>query len=1206
MCIWRIINITAILATSTHSRAIRKLTVVSRILFFLLPALVLFHPLCAQTEIGGIINEYSTVESITGSQSVTAGNPEIFQEGDTVLLIQMKGMSILLDPPVDYGKQQDINHAGNYEFLLIDEIDGNTITFTREFLKEYNAHEIMQLVSVKGYESARVTSTLTAKPWDGEKGGILAFIVTNTLILEANIDVSAKGFRGGGCLERNNNECAAGDPDEYKKFSFPAGSDKAGKKGEGPVSWYVEDEVIYPIGDEFVHGRGRMATGGGGGNGRYAGGGGGSNFGQGGLGGRESQSCPEFTVDGQFPRGMGGYRLEEQLSDTDGNFSNRLFFGGGGGGSTGDSGRPGTDGGHGGGLVVIIANYIEASDEYGIYADGESIIPPAAGGGGGGGGGGTIISSTDNYNGTINFFARGGKGGDVDHISMAGPGGGGGGGTIAYSGTTLPSNANTALQQGTSGTNTQQNDPFGTTIASSGVAVGQLEISLNGLLFNGIRTASPVVCEDIRPDTIEGTQPRGGKPHYIYRWAKRTEGNQWMPVPGETGRDYRPEELDQTTQFIRVVIDQDGDPVIDTSNVLTITVQPKIMGNIISEEQTICEGETPFFLTGDEPAQGGTGIFEYAWSKYTEAAGEWSRAGDQNNLPDFSPLSLHDTTLYMRIATSGVCTDSSNIVPVNVHPSITNNSLVRDQTICYGDIPGPVEAPEGLGGGLGPGSYSYTWDKRTDGPWSTISGEGGEAYLPDELHLTAYFRRTVTSGVCSSTSEEHKITVLPRISDNSISGDQTICYLDSPALFTGSDPAGGDGIYSYAWQVATGDDQWTAAPDNYQEKDYRSPALSDTSYFRRIVHSGDGNACTDTSNLVLIEFHPFSYARIIEKEDIICNGEQPEITFALKGGDIQGEWALQFSDGEEHYSVAGTDDTIRVTVAPHTVDSATFSYRLVSLTDKYGCSVPDENMTGEASVRVYAYPDPDPGTDGEVCGPIYELNASAGLGNILWESEYGAEFNNPTGRSTSVTVSEYGTHIFKYTESNWQCQASAEISVTFYEQPDRTDAGEDQNLQFQFDTYLEATLPIDIPTAHGMWELMEGTGTVYFPDDPGTMVTDLGFGTNVMKWTVFNGVCEPVSDLVTITVNDLHTPNAFSPNNSGYNDMFVIRGLENSAVNELTVFNRQGNVVYRSQNYGNDWDGRNLNGDHLPEDTYFYILSVDNLYSYKGFIILKR
>ena len=40
----------------------------------------------------------------------------------------------------------------------------------------------------------------------------------------------------------------------------------------------------------------------------------------------------------------------------------------------------------------------------------------------------------------------------------------------------------------------------------------------------------------------------------------------------------------------------------------------------------------------------------------------------------------------------------------------------------------------------------------------------------------------------------------------------------------------------------------------------------------------------------------------------------------------------------------------------------------------------------------------------------------------------------------------------------------------------------------------------------------------------------------------------------------------------------------------VTVFNRYGNVVYRNDNYVNDWDGT-YKGKPIPDGTYYYAIT---------------
>lgn len=106
----------------------------------------------------------------------------------------------------------------------------------------------------------------------------------------------------------------------------------------------------------------------------------------------------------------------------------------------------------------------------------------------------------------------------------------------------------------------------------------------------------------------------------------------------------------------------------------------------------------------------------------------------------------------------------------------------------------------------------------------------------------------------------------------------------------------------------------------------------------------------------------------------------------------------------------------------------------------------------------------------------------------------------------------------------------------------------------------------------------------------------------------------------------LSIPNIITPNNDGINDVLVItegpaekpeEGLKaGSAMQEggirplsayykktaLTIFNRQGRVVYESSDYNNDWGGKGLS-----DGVYFYVLKCEGFKSndvYKGSITI--
>jgi len=106
------------------------------------------------------------------------------------------------------------------------------------------------------------------------------------------------------------------------------------------------------------------------------------------------------------------------------------------------------------------------------------------------------------------------------------------------------------------------------------------------------------------------------------------------------------------------------------------------------------------------------------------------------------------------------------------------------------------------------------------------------------------------------------------------------------------------------------------------------------------------------------------------------------------------------------------------------------------------------------------------------------------------------------------------------------------------------------------------------------------------------------------------GLCD--SALVSIDIYDatLKTPEGFSPNGDGVNDLLVFPGLENYPKSQLYVYTRSGQLVYQSEDYLNDWNGRTIrstiaNKEALPAGTYYYILKLgDTSRTIKGFVYI--
>ena len=87
-------------------------------------------------------------------------------------------------------------------------------------------------------------------------------------------------------------------------------------------------------------------------------------------------------------------------------------------------------------------------------------------------------------------------------------------------------------------------------------------------------------------------------------------------------------------------------------------------------------------------------------------------------------------------------------------------------------------------------------------------------------------------------------------------------------------------------------------------------------------------------------------------------------------------------------------------------------------------------------------------------------------------------------------------------------------------------------------------------------------------------------------------------------------PNAFSPNGDGNNDEFRVLTSAGVELQQLEIFNRWGQSVWKSNDVHRSWNGY-ISGQEAPVDTYYYVLRYkctrDNeTYTKKGDVILVR
>lgn len=329
--------------------------------------------------------------------------------GDAVLVTQVQ--ENLAAPSGGAGA---VGNTGRWELARIATV-GATVDLLSPLANGYhsgtNAHA--QACFVPEYTDLTISAggSLTAAPWDGATGGVIAVMVNGTLTLDGTIDAKGAGFRGG-ATPANSSTAHQTAPDI-------AGTSGGGGKGESI------DGRAFGMG-----GRGNVGNGGGGGNPYVAGGAGGGNGGAGGAGGLEFKDAvggPNANTGG-----IGGTPLAANA---------RLWLGGGGGAGAVDL-QKNSSGGAGGGAILLVVHALSGAGS--IRADGnagrsETTFDKVAAGGGGAGGSLLVIADLPaGFSGTVSVVGGGGGSCTADG---AGPGGGGGGGRVyqpaALSGATI-------------------------------------------------------------------------------------------------------------------------------------------------------------------------------------------------------------------------------------------------------------------------------------------------------------------------------------------------------------------------------------------------------------------------------------------------------------------------------------------------------------------------------------------------------------------------------------------------------------------------------------------------------------------------------------------------------------------------------------------------------------------------------------------------
>ena len=375
--------------------------------------------------------------------------------------------------------------------------------------------------------------------------------------------------------------------------------------------------------------------------------------------------------------------------------------------------------------------------------------------------------------------------------------------------------------------------------------------------------------------------------------------------------------------------------------------------------------------------------------------------------------------------------------------------------------------------------------------------------------------------------------------------DSTVC---APATVELS--AETDGVVSYLWQ------------DNSTNSEYLVTASGE--YWVKLENA-IGCSRTDT---VQVNINPLPQTPVISGDLSVCEGSD----LVLNSNNENGVVYIWSGPG---VNVSGASLSIS-----EASESQEGTYSLVA--ELNGC----KSDTVSANVEVNALPQIELGDNITICSNSEaSLSGPDGFASYSWSN----------GAETQTTLVGAGEFTLTVTDANG-CEGSDSQVVTIsgpiaeFSSDPTTGAMIDAQISF---TDASQGSPVS-------WTWTFGDGANSAQENPTHIYGTEGEFTVTLVVRDVNECTDTTSRTYTIA-NSVAVPNSFTPNGDGFNDMFVIQGLDAFPDSKLLIFNRWGNEIYAANAYTNNWDASSQ-----PDGVYFYVLELSSGEKINGDVTVIR
>ncbi len=220
------------------------------------------------------------------------------------------------------------------------------------------------------------------------------------------------------------------------------------------------------------------------------------------------------------------------------------------------------------------------------------------------------------------------------------------------------------------------------------------------------------------------------------------------------------------------------------------------------------------------------------------------------------------------------------------------------------------------------------------------------------------------------------------------------------------------------------------------------------------------------------------------------------------------------------------------------------------------------------------------------------LLSASGAENYIWTPASG--LNTTTGATVIAAPQTTTTYtVFGFIGCDTLDGISASVTIDM-SGPNVIISPHDPNILFGDSVTLTASGAFDYLWLHNN----QTSPIITVAPSETTIYTVVGAG-HPNDWT-----CVDTATVIVDVYDDIFIPNAFTPNGDGINDVFFPKGgtlVTDPESYELLIFNRWGNLIFKTNDPNTGWDGNNA-----EEDVYVWEIKTSNGIYHIGHVSLIR